>query len=140
MASSRGTEDEVIMTIHLQPVTKLNCFPGAVNESTSAKRYFPKAGNVAFTCRHFGISRETYYQWKWAFAAHGEKGLINTKPCPETPKLHTPLTIEEKILYLRRTYHFGQVNQLVSGSLSRHQDLFRWGIQRIEAPWPQSPA
>jgi hypothetical protein len=32
------------------------------------------SGNVAFTRRHFGISRETYYQWKQAFAALGEKG------------------------------------------------------------------
>lgn len=40
------------------------------------------SGNVAFTCRHFGISRDTFYQWKRAYAARGEKGLINSKPCP----------------------------------------------------------
>jgi hypothetical protein len=104
--------------------------PGVVNEPTSAKRYFPKlkvfahaagSGNVAFTCRHFGISREMYYQWKRAFAAHGEKGLINSKPCPENPKLRTPLTIEEKILYLRRTYHFGQVR--ISWYLARYHGI-----------------
>ncbi len=39
------------------------------------------SGNVAFTCRHFGISRETYYQWKRAFAAHGEKGQNSTGQC-----------------------------------------------------------
>lgn len=48
-----------------------------------------ESGNVAFTCRYFGISRETYYQWKRAYLAHGEQGLINSKPCPENPKLRT---------------------------------------------------
>jgi transposase len=79
------------------------------------------SGSVAFTCRHFGISRETYYQWKRAYAAHGEKGLINSKPCPKNPKLRTPLPIEEKILYLRRNYHFGQVR--ISWYLARYHDI-----------------
>jgi transposase-like protein len=79
------------------------------------------SGNVAFTCRHFGISREIYYQWKRAYAAHGEKGLINSKPCPENPKLRTPLPIEEKILYLRRNCHFGQVR--ISWYLARYHDI-----------------
>jgi transposase-like protein len=66
------------------------------------------SGNIAFTCRHFGISRDTFYQWKRAYAARGEKGLINSKPCPENPTSYVPPPlIEEKILYLRRNYHFG---------------------------------
>lgn len=48
------------------------------------------SGNVAFTCRHFGISRDTFYQWKRAYAARGENGLINSKPCSENIKLRTP--------------------------------------------------
>lgn len=80
-----------------------------------------ESGNVAFTCRYFGISRETYYQWKRAYLAHGEQGLINSKPCPENPKLRTPPFIEEKILYLRRTYHFGQVR--ISWYLARYHDI-----------------
>jgi transposase len=85
-------------------------------------------------CRHFGISRETYYQWKRAYAAHGEKGLINSKPCPKNPKLRTPLPIEEKILYLRRNYHFGQVT--ISWYLARYHHIkisSGWGIQGFKA-------
>ena len=52
-----------------------------------------KSGNVAFTCRHFGISRDTFYQWKRAYVARGERGLINSKPCPENLKLRTPPSI-----------------------------------------------
>jgi transposase-like protein len=79
------------------------------------------SGNVAFTCRHFGISRETYYQWKRAYAAHGERGLINSKPCPENPKLRTSAFIEEKIILSapQLSLRSGK-DQLVSGSLSRY--------------------
>jgi hypothetical protein len=39
----------------------------------------------------------------------GEAALINSKPCPQNPKRRTPPHIEEKILYLRRTNHPGQL-------------------------------
>ena len=55
------------------------------------------------------ISRETFYKWKRTLAEKGETGLINSKPCPENPKLRTPTHIEEKVLHLRKTYHLGQL-------------------------------
>jgi len=66
-------------------------------------------GNVSKTCRYFGISRETFYQWKRAFEAHGDQGLINKKPgfAPGSCPWKISDEIEEKILYLRKTYHFG---------------------------------
>ncbi len=66
-----------------------------------------QSGNVSKTYRYFGISCETFYDWKKRYAAIGEAGLINSKPCPENPKLRVPKEIEEKILYLRTNYHFG---------------------------------
>ena len=63
--------------------------------------------NISKTRRYFGISRQTYYEGKQAYAQYGEKGLINSKPCPENPTLRVPKNIEEKILYLRKTYHLG---------------------------------
>ena len=66
--------------------------------------------NVSLTCRYFGISRETFYQWKRAYAEKGEEGLVNRKPgCRENWARRTPPEIEDKILHLRRTYHFGPV-------------------------------
>jgi len=64
-------------------------------------------GNVKKACRYFGISRSTYYVWVERYKKSGEKGLINSKPCPENPKLRTPMYIEEKVIYLRKKYHFG---------------------------------
>ena len=48
-----------------------------------------ETGNVAKTCRYFGICRQTFYTWKAAYEHRGEQGLINNKPCPENPKLRT---------------------------------------------------
>jgi transposase InsO family protein len=64
-------------------------------------------GNVSKTCRYFGICRETFYSWKRSYEAHGDKGLIDSRPCPENHKLRLPKEIEEKIVHLRTTYHFG---------------------------------
>src|SRR5260370_16040987 len=32
--------------------------------------YFFNGRNAARTCRHFGISRQTFYRWKWRFDRH----------------------------------------------------------------------
>lgn len=78
-------------------------------------------GNVSFTCRYFGISREAFYRWRKAYETKGEKGLINSKPCPENPKIRLSKPIEEKILYLRQTYHLGQLR--ISWFLKRYHDI-----------------
>lgn len=80
-----------------------------------------ESGNVSKTCRYFGISRETYYQWKRAYEKHGESALINSKPCPENPKLRTSPEIEEKILYVRKNYYLGQLR--ISWYLKRYHGI-----------------
>ena len=52
-------------------------------------------GNVAFTCRYFGISRDTFYRWRKSYQSKGEFGLVNSKPCPENPKLRITLDIQK---------------------------------------------
>jgi hypothetical protein len=64
-------------------------------------------GNVAWTCRHFGISRKTFYKWRGRFAAHGEAGLGDRSRTPRHSSLATPQDVVSKILYLRQRYHFG---------------------------------
>lgn len=49
-----------------------------------------ESGNVSRTCRYFGVSRETFYQWKKTYARDGERALINSKLCPQNLKLRTP--------------------------------------------------
>jgi len=38
-----------------------------------------KTGNVSRTCRYFGISRQTFYEWKRAYEKIGEDALVNKK-------------------------------------------------------------
>jgi transposase InsO family protein len=83
--------------------------------------YAKEVGNVSKACRYYGISREAFYTWKRAYERHGEKALINSKPCPENPKLRTPPEIEEKILHLRRKYHLGQLR--ISWYLQRYHGI-----------------
>jgi len=78
-------------------------------------------GNVSKTCRYFGICRETFYTWKRAYVAGGEKALIDSRPCPENHKLRTPKDIEEKIIHLRTTYHFGPT--MIVWQLKRYHNI-----------------
>ena len=75
---------------------KLNCL-----------RFAQERGSNVLACRKFGVSKSSFYRWKALYREKGEAGLINSKPCPENPALRTPTRIEEKILHLRRRYHFG---------------------------------
>jgi transposase InsO family protein len=83
--------------------------------------YAKQVGNVSQTCRYFGISRETFYKWKRAYEQKGESALINSKLCPQNPKLRMAPHIEEKILHLRRTYHLGPMRIL--WYLKRYHDI-----------------
>jgi len=96
--------------------------------------------NVSYTCRRFGISRDTFYRWKREYAAGGEAALVNSKPCPENPKLRTPADIEEKIIHLRTTYHLGQLriawyldryDGIKISSTGVREVLLRHGLNRL---------
>jgi transposase len=75
---------------------KLNCL-----------QFAQERGSNVLACRKFGVSKSSFYRWKAGYREKGEAGLINSKPCPENLRLRTPAPIEEKILHLRRRYHFG---------------------------------
>jgi transposase len=70
-------------------------------------RHAEETGNIKKTCRYFGIPRPLYYKWKDRYKKSGEEGLINNKPCPANYRLRMPQEIEDKIIHLRTTYHFG---------------------------------
>ena len=83
--------------------------------------YAKEIGNISKTCRYFGICRETFYTWKRAYLSDGDKGLIDSRPCPENHKLRIPKAIEEKIIHLRITYHFGP--DMIVWHLQRYHDI-----------------
>lgn len=84
-------------------------------------KYAQEVGNIAKAFRYYGISRETYYEWQRRYKKDGELGLINSKPCPQNPKLRVSAAIEEQILHLRQNYHFGA--DRIAWYLARYHDI-----------------
>lgn len=78
-----------------------------IAHKTKILNHVRESKNIAKTCRHFEISRETFYTWKRAYERDDEKGLINHKPYPENPTRSVAKHIEALVIYLRTTYHFG---------------------------------
>jgi transposase-like protein len=60
------------------------------------------SGNVAETCRYFGISRTKFYKWKKRFEKHGVAGLSDQSRAPRNSPNETPKAVVSKILYLRQ--------------------------------------
>ena len=72
-------------------------------------KHAEQIGDVAKTCRYFGIGRASFYRWRTAYQRDGEPGLANRKTAPRNPANQTPPEIVEKVLHLRQTYHLGPI-------------------------------
>ena len=97
---------------------------------------------VAQTCRHFGISRPTFYKWKQRFEAHEAAGLCDRSRAPRRCPRATPPAVVSKILYLRQTYHFGagriadylnRFHQVRIATSTVHRLLGQHGMGRLPA-------
>jgi transposase InsO family protein len=113
-----------------------------IKRKLNAINYAKKIGNVMKACRYYGISKAVYYVWIERYGQYGEAGLINKKPCPENPKLRTPKYIEDKVIYLRKKYHFGsqriymylkRFHDIQTSESSVYRILRRNGISRLPA-------
>jgi transposase InsO family protein len=64
-------------------------------------------GNVARTCRYYGISRQCYYIWLRRYEELGPAGLRDRSKRPHVCPFETREEVIGKIVYLRQNYHFG---------------------------------
>ena len=64
-------------------------------------------GNVAKTCRYYGISRQVYYKWLRRYEEGGLDALRDRSSRPHVSPKATRVEVVGKIIYLRQTYHFG---------------------------------
>jgi transposase len=78
-------------------------------------------GNVAATCRYYGISRQCFYKWKRRYDDLGEDGLRDGSSAPLHSPNQTKSEVVGKIVYLRSSYHFGPQN--ISMYLRRSHDI-----------------
>ncbi len=79
------------------------------------------SGNVAATCRYYGISRNCYYKWLRRYEAEGFEGLKDRSSAPHHMPTATSAEVVEKILWLRQQYHFGP--HKISMYLQRYHDV-----------------
>jgi transposase len=79
------------------------------------------SGNVAATCRYYGISRQCYYGWLRRYEADGLDGLKDRSSRPHHSPRVTQAEVIEKILWLRKHYHFGPAK--IAMYLARYHDV-----------------
>ena len=104
--------------------------------------------NVAQACRHFGLSRKSFYKWQARHRAHGEAGLLDRSRAPRRSPRATPRDVISKILYLRERYHFGpgrikayllRFHGLSIACSSVHRILIQHGLNRLPANQKRRP-
>ena len=88
-------------------------------------------GNVAMTCRYYGISRPTFYRWYRRYEEKGLVGLRDRSRRPHVSPKATQIEVVERIIYLRANYHFGP--EKIQMYLERYHDIAisKSGIWRI---------
>jgi transposase InsO family protein len=79
------------------------------------------SGNVALTCRYYGIGRQIYYQWYRRYQAEGLDGLRDRSKRPLVSPRATHVEVVGKIIYLRQHYHFGPAK--IAMYLKRYHDI-----------------
>ena len=79
------------------------------------------SGNVAATCRYYGISRQCYYGWLRRYQANGLDGLKDRSSRPHHSPRVTQAEVIEKILWLHKHYHFGPAK--IAMYLARYHDM-----------------
>jgi transposase InsO family protein len=97
-------------------------------------------GNVTKACRVFEVPRSSFYEWKKAFDAEGEAGLIRKKPIAQSHPRKLPADVVEKILQLRNTCHLGpqritwyleRYHGITTSCSSVYRTLVRNGVSRL---------
>ncbi len=113
-----------------------------VNWRTKIIRHAAESGNVSLTCRHYGVSRNTFYKWRARYEEHGEAGLCDRPRVPHRSPRATATDVVSKILYLRQNYHFGpgriadylqRYHSVSIAKSSVHRILVRRGLNRLPA-------
>ena len=79
------------------------------------------SGNVAATCRCYGISRTVFYRWKNRFDELGAEGLRDRSSRPHDSPTATKAEVVERIVHLRQDYNFGPAR--IAMYLKRYHDV-----------------
>jgi transposase-like protein len=78
-------------------------------------------GNLALTCRYYGISRQVFDKWRRRYDQHGLDGLRDRSHGPRVCPNATRTEVVGKIIYLRQHYHVGPAK--IAMYLRRYHDI-----------------
>jgi transposase InsO family protein len=68
-----------------------------------------RSGNVTVACRRCGISRKTYYKWRWRYAESrgARQALLDRSRRPHRPRRKVKKALRRRLLQLRQRTHLG---------------------------------
>ena len=95
--------------------------------------YYHQCNNVSQTCRHFDISRKTFYKWKNKYDPNNLYTLEDESRAPKLPRRPeiTPLQ-EQRIIALRKKYLcYSKIKLAVIYERIYKESISSWKIQRI---------
>ena len=89
--------------------------------------------NVSLACRHFGISRKTFYHWQGRFEKEGVLGLEDKSKTPHAKRKWEVAPLEEiRIRKLRKAHPFyGKMKLKVLYEREHREEISSWKIQRV---------
>lgn len=110
--------------IPLVTIRSANLSSTALKRLTWFDYYHTHGENISLTCRHFGISRDTFYLWKRKFNPHNLQSLEDNKQT-RTPhhlrEMTTPTWILKRIYDIR-------LDDLEKSKYEIHEELLREGV------------
>ncbi|MCM8789231.1 MAG: helix-turn-helix domain-containing protein [Candidatus Omnitrophica bacterium] len=95
--------------------------------------YFSHGQNASLTCRHFDISRKTFYKWLRRYDKNNLSTLENLSKSPQRKRTRQ-LTIqqEQRIIALRRKYiRYGKEKISVIYENLYKEKMSSWHIQKV---------
>jgi transposase-like protein len=84
------------------------------------------SGNVAATCRYYGISRQAFYKWQHRFEELGEAGLRDNSSRPHHSPNATDPEIIGKLIYLHTPKNNNARTQMRVRTFPMSRDITRW--------------
>ncbi len=119
IAWSRDGDD--LLGTHRRPCDRTRAHQDAAKRLAIIRHAQEVTGNVAKTCRYYGISRPAYYKWFRRYEEEGIDGLRDRSKRPLNSPKATKTDVVGKIIHLRQNYHFGPMK--ISMYLKRYHDI-----------------
>lgn len=95
--------------------------------------YYHKCANVSLVCRHFGISRKTFYYWLKRYNPYSLKTLENRSTAPirrRQPEITVLQT--QRIISLRKKYiRYSKFKIAIIYERIYHEKISSWKVQRV---------